>query len=311
MVEAEDQAGNPAADPTCYTFATPEVPDFFTEQSPGDLENITLFFTPNGSVDYYGGCTIQPITALPVDPAGGTSISLSDDDSEAVSPSSPVYLYGVAYNSFYVGSNGYLTFGTSDTEYDESLEHHFSIPRVAGMFRDLNPSSGGTVSWKESGSGVAVTYDGVYTYNTTNPNTFQIHLYYDGCIEISYMSMSANDGIVGLSEGEGLDPDYYPSDLNMMPSCGDRPPVATSFDVITDVNTPVGIRLLATDDGLPDPPAALTYIVVSLPAHGVLYDAGAGQITSVPYALVGGGDEVTYTPGRLLRRPGQLHLRGQ
>ncbi|MCK4342612.1 MAG: S8 family serine peptidase, partial [Phycisphaerae bacterium] len=46
-VEAEDQAGNTATDDNggaCYSFTTPEVPDFFTEQNPGDLDGLTLFF---------------------------------------------------------------------------------------------------------------------------------------------------------------------------------------------------------------------------------------------------------------------------
>ncbi|MHC4090279.1 MAG: trypsin-like serine peptidase, partial [Planctomycetota bacterium] len=54
--DGEDQAGNATTDDnggSCYTFTTPEVPDFFTEQFGGDndLDNLTLSFVPNGSPD--------------------------------------------------------------------------------------------------------------------------------------------------------------------------------------------------------------------------------------------------------------------
>jgi hypothetical protein len=132
-------------------------------------------------------------------------------------------------------------------------------------------------------------------YSTSNTNTFQFELYFNGDIRVSYLSIAVDDCIAGLSEGDGLDPDYYPSDLSLMGACGPRPPTAQDGSVSTPANTPVTIALLADDDGLPDPPAALSYVIGSLPEHGSLSDPGAGAIESVPYTLVG-GNEVVYTP---------------
>ncbi|HUU82142.1 MAG TPA: hypothetical protein VM243_01440, partial [Phycisphaerae bacterium] len=60
-LDAEDEAGNATTDDNggnCYAFTTPQVPDFYTEEfvSDNDLDNISLFFTPNASVDFYDGC---------------------------------------------------------------------------------------------------------------------------------------------------------------------------------------------------------------------------------------------------------------
>jgi len=74
------------------------------------------------------------------------------------------------------------------------------------------------------------------------------------------------------------------------------PPVAQDGSAGTQINTSVPITLVATDDGLPDPPGALTYIITSLPSNGVLSDPGNGVISSVPYSLLGYGDQVVYTP---------------
>ncbi|MCK4782784.1 MAG: S8 family serine peptidase, partial [Desulfobacteraceae bacterium] len=76
-----------------------------------------------------------------------------------------------------------------------------------------------------------------------------------------------------------------------------QPPVAEDGNVVTQVDTPVTITLNATDDGYPDPPGILTYIVTSLPSDGTLSDPSAGDISSVPYTLVNNGNQVVYTPG--------------
>jgi hypothetical protein len=299
-VTATDEAGNSSSDDnggTCYSFTTPDIPNFFTEAfgSGFDLDGWSLTFTPNGSVDFYAGCA-EEITALPTDPAGGTNLSLSDDDWEAVNlgGGTTVSLYGTNYGTLYPGSNGYVTFGSGDSDYTESLDDHFDLPRIAALFDDLNPSSGGTVSWKQLADRAAVTWQGVPEYSATGSNTFQIEMFFDGVIRISYLGITGADGIAGLSEGNGLSPDFFTTDLSAMGPCGPRPPVATGSSVGTAVATPVTIALDATDDGLPDPPAALVYIIAGLPGNGSLSDPGAGPITAAPYELVGGGNQVVY-----------------
>lgn len=75
-----------------------------------------------------------------------------------------------------------------------------------------------------------------------------------------------------------------------------QPPVATDGKASTPVDVPVMITLVASDDGLPNPPGVLSYIITSLPSHGKLDDPGAGSINSVPYIVAGNGTQVVYTP---------------
>lgn len=74
------------------------------------------------------------------------------------------------------------------------------------------------------------------------------------------------------------------------------PPDAFDAAELTEPNTPVLITLGASDDGLPDPPGQLSYIITKLPNHGTLTDPIAANINSVPYTLAGYGNEVVYTP---------------
>jgi hypothetical protein len=77
---------------------------------------------------------------------------------------------------------------------------------------------------------------------------------------------------------------------------GPNPPEAQDSSATTAVSVPATFALLATDDGQPVPPGAMTYIVTSLPSHGALSDPGAGPISAVPYTLTGGGNHVRYQP---------------
>ncbi|MGA2094345.1 MAG: S8 family serine peptidase [Sedimentisphaerales bacterium] len=74
------------------------------------------------------------------------------------------------------------------------------------------------------------------------------------------------------------------------------PPIANDIDVVTTLNTAITIALQATDDGLPNPPGDLNYIITSLPTHGDLNDPNVGIIGSVPHTLAGNGSQVIYTP---------------
>ncbi|MGB2985633.1 MAG: hypothetical protein WBE26_07090, partial [Phycisphaerae bacterium] len=181
---------------------------------------VMIRFTPNDSYEFYTAC-IQPITSLPVDPTLGTVLNLSDDDSEAVSLSGgyTVSLYGTWYSTFYVGSNGYLTFGSADNEYWETLGNHFNMPRISGLFDDLDSYTAGTVSWQQLEDRAVVTWLNMPEHGESSSNTFQIELYFNGVIRISFLDIAATDGLVGLSKGNGVDPDFSETDLSALGDC--------------------------------------------------------------------------------------------
>ncbi len=72
------------------------------------------------------------------------------------------------------------------------------------------------------------------------------------------------------------------------------PPVAYSQDVTALSGITETITLNAGDDGLPNPPGQLSYIITTLPEHSILTDPAADEITNVPYTLAGNGNIVEY-----------------
>ncbi|MCP4593324.1 MAG: S8 family serine peptidase [bacterium] len=101
-----------------------------------------------------------------------------------------------------------------------------------------------------------------------------------------------SDAIPGV--GDTTDQDFALVCYNC--SVGPTPPLAEDQLVSTPANAPATITLTGTDDGQPDPPAALTYIVTSLPTFE-LADAADDHVIlpgELPYTLV--GDQVVYQP---------------
>ncbi len=190
--------------------------DYFTElfdTSANDVGNQSFLFTPNGSASYY---SVQrtPGTAFYTDPTGGTSLTMSDDTyaTATLTGGAQVKLYGVSYSTFYVGSNGYLTFTSGDSSLSESLAAHFNQPRISALFDDLLPTTG-QVTWKQTADRLAVTWLGVTEYGATNSNSFQIEMFFDGRLRITYLGIAITDGLIGLSQGLGTPADFVESDF--------------------------------------------------------------------------------------------------
>jgi len=224
-LDAIDLAGNTTTDNNNgngYTFTTPDIPDFFTEQfeSGLDLQGLTLTLTPDPGPEGYTA-TIQPLDGgiLPFEPTAGDSLSLFDDDFEliTITGGNSVHIYGQPFTSFYIGSNGYITFGAGSSDYTESLSEHFDLPRISGLYDDLNPSDSGTVYQQQLTDRMVISYDRVTEYARGNQNTFQIELRFNGIIVISWERIDSGDAIVGISEGVGQDPDFIMSDLSSYP----------------------------------------------------------------------------------------------
>ncbi|MEZ6086194.1 MAG: S8 family serine peptidase [Phycisphaerae bacterium] len=303
-IQATDPAVNTAFDTNgaaCYSFTTPEIPDYFTEDflADFDLTNSAILYAPNGSVDFYSSCTFETLV-LPTNPAGGNSVVLSDAGTAEVplTGGAQIHLYGVSYNTIFINANGNLTFDAGDSDTTETFEDHFDQPRVSLLFDDLDPSEGGSVSYKQLADRFVVTWLNVSEDGANNDNTFQVELYYDGRIQLAWLGVAANDGIVGLSAGLGVPVDFFESDLSNVSDCGPRAPSAAGRTVVVGEGRTADIELLASDDGEPLVPGMLSYIVTSLPVYE-LRDAGDNHLIApgdLPYALVGGGNALTYTP---------------
>lgn len=225
-VSATDTAENTALHDggSCGSFTTLQQPEFFTEWFESgtlDLENSTITLEPSGGIDFYSACRQTGVTAFPSDPAGGTELNLDLDDFAPVTLSGrPLRLYNRTYGTFYISSKGYITGVEGEYTFEESFSSHFALPRVAAFFDDLDPSaSGATVSYREFSDRVAITWENVPGFQRSDSNNFQIELFDDGRITITWLRMDQDDGLVGLSSGDGVPENFSESDLSAFFLC--------------------------------------------------------------------------------------------
>ena len=238
-------------------------PDFFAQifdSTTNDLAFQTFTFTPNATVSQYSVCR-EPTTSFLTDPTGGNVVALTDDSYTSVilTGSATVALYGTRYNVFYIGSNGYLTFGTPDNGNVQSFANFFSLPRVAPLLDDLDPSAGGSISWLQLSNRVAVTYQNVPEYAVVGrPNSFQVELFFDGRIRLTFLALGARTGVVGLSAGLGIPAGFESSDFSQYAPC------LPTLRLSTPVNATEGDGTLVGAGRVSLPAALGTDLVVAL-----------------------------------------------
>jgi hypothetical protein len=238
--------------------------DYFTElfTTPNDTDNQSWLFTPDASASFYAVQRTASVSAFPTDPTGGTPLELSDDSFVQVTPTGgvTVRLYGTAYSTFYVGSNGYVTFGSGDSAMSESLEGHFHLPRIAALFADLLPSaSGGSVTWKQLADRIAVTFENVQPYGGGGPNSFQFELFFDGRIRLTCLEISYPGGLIGLSQGLGVLADFAGSNFSNYGA-----PVPQPFRLSVPAAATEGDGVLVGQGTVTLPAAQGTAVVVTL-----------------------------------------------
>ncbi len=207
-------------------IAVTTAPNYFTETFAGatDLLGKSLVFEPNGGLSYYGLTTEDLGDAFPTDPAGGLLLDFADlGDPIAARPfgdAETVPFYGVNYDTLYISSEGWISFGEPGNSPD-SLGNHFRIPQISLFPLDAT-LPGSMVSYLQDDEKLVITYENAPTPGApASPNDVQIELYFNGKMTLNYLDVDpAASGVIGLSVGNqqgGQPSDFIESDLNTAP----------------------------------------------------------------------------------------------
>lgn len=199
-----------------------ETDDHFTELFDDfdvDLAFKSLLFVPDDGPNRYSAAC-SAISNFPSDPSGGVPLDLgSANPTPEISfgDSRSFPFFGLSYPSFFPSAHGYVSFGSPDGGDYPALFLHQALPRVSALFAKLDPASG-SVSWKSFPDRAAITWQGVPCSGFDGPNDFQIELFFDGRIRISWLALDVRAAaIAGLSDGLGPPPGFLESDLSDLP----------------------------------------------------------------------------------------------
>lgn len=178
-------------------------PDVLAPPNPFDLGGASARITPSPH-----GFSISSSRRGPEPYAleRGLPLPLEDDDFAVVELPFEFPYYGERYRRAYVHSDGNLTFRYPEAS---STPRNFSRamggpPRVAPLFRDLDPSRGGQVAFETRADSVAINWMRVPEYMETGigaRQSFQAVLHREGVIEFRYGEVTG-DAVVGIFPGE-------------------------------------------------------------------------------------------------------------
>jgi len=142
--------------------------------------------------------------------------SFSDDSYRAhtFTNSNTFTFYGISYSTMYVGSNGYITFGSGTNDYSASLSEFQSRKLLSFFWRDLNPTYSplGSILYKyiNSNTILITQFTNIAQYGSTGTrNYIEIRMYMNnhstspGKIEFNYGSIQSSNAYVGISKGNG------------------------------------------------------------------------------------------------------------
>ena len=137
----------------------------------------------------------------------GIPLTLGDDDFVQMDLGFTFPFQGQNYTDVFVNANGNLTFGSQDTTFfnwEETVPDFLAgPPRIAPLWDDLSPNAGGLVIFKEGTNCVRVSFQDVPEFPNSGSNTFSVVFDVLGNIQFDYGALSAPDGLVGITQGNG------------------------------------------------------------------------------------------------------------
>ena len=139
--------------------------------------------------------------------SGAPVRGLGDDDAREVAIPFAFPYFGVRYQSLFVNSDGNLSFGVADASSSERSLGRLTAgpPRIAALFTDLDPSrEPDSVRVMSEPDRLVVSWVNTPEYRDFGLGplrTFQIRLYLDGRIEMTYKGVGIPDAVVGISPG--------------------------------------------------------------------------------------------------------------
>ena len=132
------------------------------------LEPETIEFIPDGD----GGYTLEG--SAPVFYVPGSQLDMADDTTVVVASQFPLLLYGVAHDSLYINSNGFVGFEARQDEFVQTRNFYqpdiptigaFTAGYQGNVFADLDPSEAGSVHYDSTPDSIMVTWKGVAVFD--------------------------------------------------------------------------------------------------------------------------------------------------
>ncbi len=179
-----------------------------------NLKNRSILFTPDGAPDGFGYRISTDEIDFNSDFGSrlGSFLGLDGELDDADNGYRDINLqgaqfpfFGVAYDTIYVGTNGYITFNRGDTSARISPSALATeLPRIAPLWADLEEVDSGNVYYTRLNDRHIITWNKAGQPSYDGISTFQAVLYDDGRIAFVYKKVNAQAALVGISPGNSV-----------------------------------------------------------------------------------------------------------
>ncbi len=178
---------------------TPGCPTSFYENA-FDMANSGWTITNNA-----GNYTLGALTGSWIVPTGA-SLGLGDDTGSLQTLPFTLPHRGGTTNTLWICSNGFVSVAGSSTTYNPDSSAFLAGPATwAALWHDLNPGTGGTVTYEATPQRAVVSYNAVPNYSLSTTVTFQLQFWASGTVHVIYQNVAqgGNAYLVGYTVGGG------------------------------------------------------------------------------------------------------------
>jgi len=144
------------------------------------------------------------------EPNLGTNLGLTDDSVAANQPLGFTFPFGTrSVTAVSVSSNGFLWLGSSTDSAccnGDVVAFLAGLPRLAPLWVDLDPSSGGAVYFNTFPGRAVITWNQVPEYGVGTPFTFQLQLLSSGAFVMFWdglVGITGHTALIGITPGGG------------------------------------------------------------------------------------------------------------
>jgi hypothetical protein len=200
-----------------------------------DLSYKSLTFTPDGSGNFYriNCCKVTDFFCDPSDGELFENIGILDEQIEIkLKNGNTITFFNKEYSKFSIADDGTIKFSNQDS-WDNSTScfyDSFFYPRISAFSTGSTDTS--QIRYKQLTDRAVITYFDQYLTDPSYQDNYQVEIFYEGMVRITYLKISFHEALVGLSDGKGLPNDFSEIDMSSYPKC--YPEISIKLNELTE-----------------------------------------------------------------------------